>query len=76
MSYTFIYNEWKVRIANDANGDPEYVGEAQPGTATSSSHWRIKKITYSNRKATQVNWASGTKEFDKVWDNRTTYTYS
>ena len=73
--------EWKVRIANVASGNgvgsPEYVGEANPNTATSAVGWRIKKITYdSNGNPTEVNWASGNANRDKIWDSRTTYAYS
>lgn len=53
-----------------------YVGEAQPGTATSSPNWRIKKLTYSGNLVTQIDWAGGSNAFDKIWDSRTSYTYS
>ena len=55
-----------------------YQGEAEPGTANATAKWRIKKFTYdagTNNIAT-VRWASGTDFFDKVWDNRATYTYA
>ena len=64
-------------IAYDSNDRPEYVGEANPGTATSASSWRIKKIAYdTNGNVTSVKWADGNSNFDNVWDNRTSYTYS
>jgi len=69
--------EWKVRIENDSSGNPEYVGEANPNRDTNTTGWRIKKITYdSDGNPTEVNWADGNSNFDNIWDNRATYTYS
>lgn len=64
-------------VAYNASDLPEYIGEAEPGTAKSAASWRIKKITYSGTNATDTQWASGNRNMDKVWDNRATaYTYS
>lgn len=64
-------------IAYDSSNNPEYVGEAKLGSSQSAAVWRIKKITYdADNNPTDVNWASGTSEFDKKWGDRTTYTYS
>jgi len=54
----------------------KYHGEATPGTAQDGSGWRIRKYTYSNSQATKVELASGNSMFDKVWDDRATYSYS
>lgn len=54
----------------------EYIGDASPGTPTSSAKWRIKKLTYLGNNVTATTWAKGNALFDKVWDNMTTYTYS
>ena len=66
----------KQRIAYTAGGLTEYVGEAAPGTATSAAGWRIKKLTYSGSSVTQIDYADGNANFDNIWDNRATYTYS
>ena len=59
------------------SGDnPEYVGWAAPGTATSASTWRIMKVTWSGSNPTNVKWADGDAKFDNVWDNRASYSYS
>jgi len=69
-------SQWKTRIAYDASGNAEYVGEAKPGTATSATGWRIKKITYdASNNATQINWADSNTNMDNIWDSRTDYTY-
>ncbi len=52
-----------------------YVGEASIGTATSSAAWRIKKITYTGS-SLSITWADGDDNFDNVWDNRASLSYS
>jgi len=55
----------------------EYVGFADPGTSTSSASWLIMKLFYdANGNMTAKKYANGTATFDKVWDNRTSYSYS
>lgn len=56
--------------------NPIYIGEAPPGTPTSSALWRIKKLEYSGSLVTGTVWANGSADFDKVWDNRTSYSYN
>ena len=56
---------------------PVYVGECMPGTLVSVAKWRIKKMTYNaDGIITDIQWADGTRAFDKEWDKRATYTYS
>lgn len=62
-------------IADDVTtGGVVYVGYADPGTATSAASWRIKKIDTSNYPIT--TWADGNSNFDNVYDNRASLTYS
>lgn len=73
---TLIESEWTTKMEYTGT-NVIYIGESQPGTATSSPNWRIKKLTYnSNNMVTDIKWAGGTNEFTKIWDNRTSYTYS
>ena len=54
-----------------------YRGEAVPGTLDSDGVWRIRKITLSAIDDDVVEtWANGNDTFDKVWDDRLTYTYN
>lgn len=72
-----INAEFTEKRENNANGQPLYIGQAQPGTLTSATGWRIQKYTYdANFALTDVEWAEGTNAFDKIWDDRATYTYS
>jgi hypothetical protein len=60
-----------------SGSDAIYVGYANPGTATSAPGWQIRKITYDgSSNATDVQFASGTASFDKIWDSRSSYSYS
>ncbi len=59
----------------DVDGDTTYIGEALPGTSLSSGSWRIKRIVNDNGDTT-IMWANGSAEFDFVWNDRLTYTYS
>lgn len=54
-----------------------YKAQAQPGTLDASNAWRIQEITFVGAdEDVEIRWASGTSDFDKVWDDRATYLYS
>ena len=55
--------------------NPIYIGESVPGTSPATARWRIQMHTYTGTTLTIIAWANGSKKFDKVWDDRTTYTY-
>ena len=59
----------------DQDGTFYYIGESLPGTDASEAKWRIKRIEEVGNDY-NILWANGTAEFDKVWDDRTTFTYS
>lgn len=52
-----------------------YRGEAAVGSAESSAVWRIRKIVIGNDGDVTETWASGTANFDKVWNDRVSFTY-
>ena len=53
-----------------------YKGEAAVGTTDNQALWRIAKYVFGSDSDVTVTWASGNDAFDKVWDNRTGYSYS
>lgn len=72
-----IVTIYALAVEYDLANNPIYVGEAQPGTAESASGWRIKEITYdASNNPTAIKWADGTRDFNKVWDDRATYAYT
>ena len=52
-----------------------YRGEAAPGSATSAAVWRISLITVAGDDLT-ITWAGGTANFNQIWDNRASLSYS
>lgn len=57
--------------------DPIYIGLANGGTATTEAKWQIKKLAYDgSNNLTSILAASGTTEFNQVWDNRASLSYS
>lgn len=60
---------------DEASATVTYIGEATVGTLDSEAGWRIKRFTVSGTE-TLLEWASGTPDYDKIWDNRASYTYS
>lgn len=51
-----------------------YIGEAIPLTTTAQAKWRIKVLETTGPDIA-IKWADGSTSFDKVWDDRATYTY-
>ena len=75
--YPYEKDDLKKRVELDASHNEIYVGYAQPGTATDEAKWQICKKTYDvDNYLTQVDWAEGTHDYDKVWDDRASYSYS
>ncbi len=71
-----LHENFTILVEYDGSGNPVYLGEGVPGTATSDAAWRIRKVTWLAGNAVSIKWAEGTTLFDKVWDSRATYTYS
>lgn len=63
----------------DQDADPPtvaYLGQAVPGAAAASAVWRIQKLTFGAGGDVSTAWADGDANFDNVWDNRASLTYS
>lgn len=54
--------------------DVIYKGEAAPGSTFDQAAWRIVKIQFIGEDVSN-KWANGSAAFDKVWNNRASYTY-
>ena len=74
--------EVALRIQNDGSGNAIYVGRALVGTATSDAKWQISFLAYdSNNAPTSQTWpqnsaGNASADYEFVWDDRLTYTYS
>lgn len=66
-----------LRIEYDGNNNPIYIGIATPGTDTASNFWQVRKLTFDgNNNVTSIIYGGGSPNFDQVWDNRTSLTYT
>lgn len=66
-------------VQHDYDGGmlPVYIGEAIPGSATSDAKWRIQKRTYNgSNRLVSIEWADGQYGFNRIWDDRASYSYS
>jgi hypothetical protein len=62
-------------IVDENNPNFIYKGFAIAGSKTSDPVWAIEKIS-SKKGVLSYQWAGGTKNFDKVWDNRAALIFS
>lgn len=53
-----------------------YKGEATVGTLDSEPLWRIQKMVTAVDDDVTITWADGNAEFDNIWNNRASLTYS
>lgn len=60
---------------DEASASVTYVGEARAGLLDSEVGWRIYKFETVSTITTK-KWAQGTLDYDKVWDDRASYSYS
>lgn len=61
-------------VDDTTTADTIYIGKAKTGTSSSDSDWQIKKIDTTSYIV--MTWADGDAEFNNVWDNRTSLSYS
>jgi hypothetical protein len=62
-------------LVDEATPNTIYKGYAIPGASTANPVWAIEKTTCLGD-VTIKKWASGNKNFDKVWNNRAVLIYS
>jgi hypothetical protein len=68
----------KFRAVLDSNGSYLYIGYAPAGVSTSEPKWQIQKFKFDDSFTTtpiSSDFANGQDDFNKIWDNRTSYTY-
>lgn len=63
-------------IVDEVSATVMYVGYAQPGSSTAAAVWKIQKFVFGSGDDMDKLHADGNKNFDKVWDDRLTYSYS
>lgn len=65
---------YAIRV-DEATTTVTYVGKATIGVLTSAASWLIFRITTTTT-LTTVEWADADSNFDNVWDDRASLTYS
>jgi len=60
---------------DDATSTVTYVGDAAINLAESSPNWRIKKLETVGT-VLKITWADGNENFDNIWTDRASLTYS
>lgn len=60
---------------DQADANTLYIGEAPIGTTTSEARWAIRRMSTSGTIST-IKWADGNEDYDNVWDNRASLSYS
>lgn len=66
-SYSKQYDEVSSSLA--------YLGTASAGTSNSSALWQIQKLSFTGN-SVSITWADGNANFDNVWNNRASLSYS
>ena len=58
----------------EVDANTAYLGLAAIDSLSSAPVWQIKKLDYTT--GVSVKWADGNSNFDNVWDDRATITYT
>ncbi len=64
------------RLSYGTNNMIKYQGWAKPGTSAGEPGWRIRKLSYTGNYTIRIEWADGNDKFDKIWNDRNSYTFS
>ncbi len=79
QGYKFTKKVDETQIIDESSATVVYIGCAIPGSDTTSNkadaRWKIKKID-STTNPTLIVWADGDTEYDNIWDNRASLSYS
>lgn len=66
----------QLQIEYNVSNDPLYIGLAESTATAGSSKWQIRKAFYDgNANLIKLVYASTETTFNKVWNNRTGYSY-
>lgn len=64
-----------IRAENDGDGQPIFIGWAQPGSSESDPVWLIAELEYSATFFVAKRYANGSLDYNQVWDDRATLVY-
>ena len=75
QGYKVVKDVAELMKVDAVDSSTTYIGRANHGTATSSAAWQIQKITVSGT-ATTIAYANASDNYDQVWDDRASLSYS
>lgn len=75
QGFKFTRGVDEISYIDEASSTITYIGKAAIGTATSAASWQIQKILVSGT-VTSITYAGGTDNYDQIWDNRASLSYS
>ena len=64
------------RLDSATTTNVTYVGKATIATATSAASWQIFKMDETTANTLIITWADGNSNYDNVWNNRASLSYS
>jgi len=71
------YSLYQQRLAYDGDNQLQYLGLALGGAATSATSWQIREFSYDvSNNLVSILLADGNLEFDNIWDDRASLSYS
>lgn len=76
MTGNLAIGRYTTMMDYDVNGNLVYIGISRAGWTTADPQWFIKKLTWSGNNLASMTCASGDINFNKIWDQRSSYTYS
>lgn len=76
MTEKVIIPKEKVEM-DPASATITYVGRAAAGSATSAAVWQLSRLTFDvSGNLTKQEWADGNGNYDNVWDDRASLSYT
>lgn len=72
---TEVSENRKYAVRIDEQGTTTYFGYALPGAATNRPEWQVFRMVESGADSI-ITYADGNENFDNIWDNRASLSYS
>lgn len=75
QGFKYVNTVAELTKIDEADANTTYIGKANHGTATSAASWQIQKVTVSGT-VTTIAYAAGSDNYNQIWDNRASLSYS
>ena len=77
QAFKYSRNVEEPLLIDEVDSNTTYVGATKQGSSgtTNTSIWQIKKIAVSGT-VTTISYSDGNDDYDNIWDNRASLSYS